>query len=180
MTNQKAECTSCGNEWKLRKPKEEIERLRCSKCDETGDIIEVDEAGTSKEDSDGMSVIERVELTERHTDLKHRADQVAERIERLGKETTVPDELEPSHRRVSGVSDELSKGDLLSSSELDEVAQYIDKIENEIQDLDIVDEISDLELRVKQLHTEIEELEAQKQQIEKYIKYGKSGIPNIG
>ena len=179
MTNQKAECTSCGNEWKLRKPIEEIERLGCSKCDKTGDIIEVAEAGTNKEDSDEMSVIERIELTERHTDLNNRADQVAEQIEQLGKDTTIPDELEPSHRRLSGVSEELSKEDLLSSSELNEVVQYIDKIENEIQDNDKVDNISDLELRIKELNKEIDELEAKKEQIEKYIRYGKSGIPSI-
>jgi uncharacterized protein YhaN len=178
MSNQNAECKSCGNNWELRKPAEEIEVLRCSNCDETGDTIQLGGFTSDQPDENELSLVERIELEERHTDLRKRADQVAEHIEQLGGSDGVPDDLESSHRRLAGVSEELSDESLLSSSELDEVSEYIDEIENEIQDLDIVDEISDLEQRVRELNEEIEELEAEKRKIKKFIAHGESAVPS--
>ena len=179
MSNQSAECKSCGNGWELRKPEEEIEVLRCSECGETGDTIQLEEPPADQATENDLSVVERIELQERHTDLKQRADEVAEQIEQLGGANCVPDNLESSHRRLTGVSEELSNDSLLSSSELDEVAEYIDKIENEIHDLDIVDEISDLEQRVRELNEEIEELEAEKREIKNFIRHGESVTPSV-
>ena len=167
MTQTTAECSVCGNEWELSKPLEEIDRLRCSECGKTGEKIEVRRAEGDGQDS-GRSVVERIDLEERHTDLRKRADRVADRIVQLGG-SKVPDELEPSYRRLKALSEELSDEGLLSSSELDEVAEFVGEIENEIDDLDVADEIGDLEARVAELEKEIEALEERKREIRNYI-----------
>jgi len=163
MSNNNAKC-ECGNEWELRKPVEEVERLRCSECGKTGDSIQmvagvVDEGGSGK-----LSVFERIELEERHTDLRKRAEAVAERIRRLGG-PKVPEELEPAHRRLSAVSEELSERGDLSESELDEIENFIEEKEIELDDLDVADEITGLEQRKRELKAEIGELEKRKREL---------------
>ena len=163
MSQTRAEC-SCGNEWELRKSPEELDRLRCSECGKSWDGIEIHQP----DEDGGRSVVERIDLEERHTDLKKRADRAADRIVQLGG-SKVPDELEPSYRRLTALSEELSDEGLLSSSELDEVAEFIGEKENQIDDLDVADEIGDLEARVDELEQEIEELEARKREIKNFI-----------
>lgn len=163
MTQTRAECSVCGNEWGLSKPLEEIDRLRCSECGKTGEKIEVRRSEGDEQDS-GRSVVERIDLEERHTDLRKRADRVADRIVQLGG-SKVPEELEPSYRRLTALSEELSDEGLLSSSELDEVAEFVGEKENELDDLDVADEIGDLEARVVELEQQIDELEGRKREI---------------
>lgn len=167
MSQTTAECSACGNEWELSKPLEEIDRLRCSGCGKTGEKIEVRRSGSDEREG-GRSVVERIDLEERHTDLRKRADRVADRIVELGG-SKVPDELEPSYRRLTALSDELSGDGLLSSSELDEVAEFVVEKENELDDLDVVEEIGDLEARVDELEQKIEELEQRKREILNFI-----------
>ena len=174
MTQTTAECSVCGNEWELSKPLEEIDRLRCSGCGKTGEKIEVSRSESDERDG-ARSVVERIDLEERHTDLRKRADRVADCIVQLGG-SKVPDELEPSYRRLTALSEELSDEGLLSSSELDEVAEFIGEKENEIDDLDVADEIGDLEARVAELEQEIEELEDRKREIKKFIGMGRSHL----
>lgn len=162
--NDSARCESCGNEWELRKPVEEIDRLRCSECDKTGSSIQVETDGAEEAGSDELSAFERIELEERHTDLRKRAEAVAERIRQLGG-PKVPEELEPAHRRLSAVSEELSEQGDLSGSELDEIEDFIEEKEIELGDLDVADEITDLEQRKRELKTEIEQLERRKREL---------------
>lgn len=159
MSQTRAEC-SCGNEWELRKSPEELDRLRCSECGKSWDGIEI----YQPHGDGGRSVVERIDLEERHTDLRKRTDRVADRIVGLGG-SKVPDELEPSYRRLTALSEELSGDGLLSSSELDEVAEFVAEKESELDDLDVAEEIGDLEARVGELEQEIEELEARKREI---------------
>ena len=163
MSQATAECSVCGNEWELSKPLEEVDRLRCSGCGKTGEKIDVRRVGGDDQQSN-RSVVERIDLEERHTDLRKRTDRVADRIVQLGG-SKVPDELEPSYRRLTALSEELSGDGLLSSSELDEVAEFVGEKENELDDLDVADEIGDLEARVAELEQEIEELEDRKREI---------------
>lgn len=115
--------------------------------------------------TDDRSLVERIELEERHTDLKRRAEKVAERIEQVDGSGEAPEELEPSHRRLRSVSDELSGEPVLSHSELDEVAEFIEEQEDRVDDLDIAEQIGDLEERVRELKTEIVELEERKREL---------------
>ena len=174
MSQTTAECSVCGNEWVLTKPLEKINRLRCSECDKTGEMIDTHQSDDVIQDSE-QSVVERVNLEERHTDLKKRADQVADRIVQLGG-SKVPNELDPSYRRLTALSEELSGDGLLSSAELDEVAEFIRKKEDELNELDVVNEISDLEAQVVELEQEIEELEDQKREIQNYIGMARSHL----
>lgn len=162
--NNSARCESCGNEWELRKPVEELERLRCSECGKTGDSVQIVVNEVEEGGSDELSAFERIELEERHTDLRKRAEAVAERIRRLGG-PKVPEELEPAHRRLSAVSEELSERGDLSGSELDEIEDFIEEKEIELGDLDVADEITDLEQRKRELKTEIEVLERRKREL---------------
>ena len=127
-------------------------------------MLEVTRSNMSEPEQSTKSVVERIDLEERHTDLRKRADRVADRIVQLGG-SKVPDELEPSYRRLTALSEELSGDGLLSSSELDEVAEFVAEKENELDDLDVAEQIGDLEARVDELEQEIEELEGRKREI---------------
>jgi hypothetical protein len=175
MSNGKAECKSCGNTWKMRKPKEEIEVPRCSECGETGDSIQMGIEQDGQDNLDRLSVVEQVELEERHTDLQKRARRVAGRIKNIGG-SKVPDELESCNRRLLAIEDKLSGQPSLSDSDLDEVADFIDEQEMQIEDLDEVDEITDLQIRVDELQAEIEQLEEQKNTLLRIIEAGGSMV----
>mgnify|MGYP002760468620 CR=1 FL=1 len=171
MSNGKAECKSCGNTWKMRKPKEEIELPRCSECGKTGDSIQMGIEQDGQDNLDRLSVVEQVELEERHTDLQKRARRVAGRIKNIGG-SKVPDELESCNRRLLAIEDKLSGQPSLSDSDLDEVADFIDEQEMQIEDL----EITDLQIRVDELQAEIEQLEEQKNTLLRIIEAGGSMV----
>ena len=125
--------------------------------------------------SEPLYEIEKVELEERHTDLQKRARRVAGRIKNIGG-SKVPDELESCNRRLLAIEDKLSGQPSLSDSDLDEVADFIDEQEMQIEDLDEVDEITDLQIRVDELQAEIEQLEEQKNTLLRIIEAGGSMV----
>jgi len=74
------------------------------------------------------------------------------------------------------IEDKLSGQPSLSDSDLDEVADFIDEQEMQIEDLDEVDEITDLQIRVDELQAEIEQLEEQKNTLLRIIEAGGSMV----
>lgn len=157
MVETKAVCAKCGNEWETRKPAEEIDQPRCSGCGATGEKIEFGgfEAGRKADRED--SVVDKVRLRERKQDLVDRAEKGCERVEEVGG-GSVPDELEPAHRRLASLSQELDDQELVSQSELNRAEGFIESQLEEIEATEGVEEVGELKMRIEELRKEEEEL----------------------
>lgn len=173
MSHGHAECTTCGHTWELRKPHTEINRLRCSACGTTGESITVSATTTDSVVPDKVSIVERLRLEERQTELQTRVDQIITDIEQVG-ESGVPDDLAPTHTALETLSAELEADELVAADQLEAIAEYLIEKEEDIYTRDTVSKVTDLERRIEELTEEVEALEAEKEQLKRFLSYGRS------
>lgn len=171
MTHGHAECTACGHAWELRKPDTEIDVLRCSACDATGDAISVTGTPPDTIDPDEISIVERVELEEHRVELRTRAERITTDIEQLGG-GSVPDDLKPAYMALDLLIGELTGEELLAPAELDEIDEYLIEKEEAIYTRDDVTKVTDLDRRVTELTAEIEALRDEKRQLKTFLSHG--------
>ena len=172
MAHGHAECTNCGHSWELRKPHTEIERLRCSDCDTTGDAITVAGTTTQPVDPDDLSLVAELRHIEQQTALQCRASRLREDITTVG-DGSVPDDLKAIDAALERLMAKLDTDDVGGVDELEAIEAYLTEKEEDIYTRESVTQVTDLERRVEDLTAEVEALEAEKAQLKRFISYAR-------
>ena len=173
MTHGHAECTNCGHSWKLRKPHTEINRLRCSACDTTGDAITVAATTTQPVDPDDLSLVAELRHIEQQTELQCRANRLREDITELG-DGSVPDDLKAIDAALDRLTAVLDTDEVVAAGELEAIEAYLAEKEEDIYTRESVTQLTDLERQIEALMDDIEGLEAEKVELKQLLKRGQS------
>ena len=173
MTHGHAECTNCGHTWELRKPHTEINRLRCSACDTTGDAITVAATTTQPVDPDNLSLVAELRHIEQQTELQCRAKRLREDITELG-DGSVPDGLAAIDAALERLTAVLDTDDVVAAGELEAIEAYLTEKEEDIYTRDSVTQLTDLERQIEELTADIDELETEKADLTRFLSHGRS------
>ena len=173
MAHGHAECTNCGHSWELRKPHTEIERLRCSDCDTTGDAITVAGTTTQPVDPDDLSLVAELRHIEQQTELQCRAERLREDITTIG-DGSVPDDLAGIDAALERLTATLDTDDVVAPGELEAIESYLTEKEEDIYTRDSVTQLTDLERQIEDLTADIEHLETTKAELNQYLTYGRA------
>ena len=171
MVHGHAECTNCGHTWKLRKPHTEIERLRCSDCDTTGDAIAVAATTTQPVDPDDLSLVAELRHIEQQTELQCRATRLREDITSIG-DGSVPDDLAAIDAALERLTTVLDTDKVVAAGELEALEAYLTEKEEDIYTRDSVTQLTDLEREIDALMDDIDELETEKAELKHFLKRG--------
>ena len=171
MAHGHAECTNCGHTWELRKLHTEIERLRCSSCDTTGDAITVAATTTQPVDPDDLSLVAELRHIEHQTELQCRATRLREDITTIG-DGRVPDDLAAIDAALERLTAALDTDEVVAAGELEAIEAYLTEKEEDIYTRDSVTQLTDLERKIDALMDDIDELETEKAELKQFLKRG--------
>lgn len=164
MSGVQARCTNCDHVWQTRKPPEEIDRPRCSECKAHGDDVVFDPGEDSPPPE--IDAVEAARRKRRRYELLDRIDALLDRLERTGPSDTyheVASEVRGEYRELWDLGEHLDFADELSFEELDSIEARVDELADSVEDH------AETLVRIDQLSATVEELEAQKADLEAAI-----------